>query len=215
MQFENLLEDVKQFYNSFWDFKGRGGVFGNLTIVIIIGLIIKVWKKSTEEKLIKYGYKNEVDSLRNLYLEGISTQYEFEEKLKKLLDEHNIKSQYENQEKLDFEQKERINNLLNQIESLKNKGLIDELEFIIKKAEINSVEVEIPSKRILDKYASKFNFDNTKIDKYFNEEFNPIIEDRSNKELLEILIHSDKYNKNAVFQTLVELNRRNTTANTV
>ncbi|HRP90706.1 MAG TPA: hypothetical protein PKX92_11790 [Edaphocola sp.] len=209
INFNNLPYEIRQVYNDdFWNYGGRGGIFGNATIFIALGVIIGLWKKSNEEKLTKIGYKTEVEKIKTLYSENLLTRNEVESKFSEMLKKHYSKETLLKKENLNKQNDNKKTQLIENLDELKNQGVISDFEYKIKKSEITKEEVSLPSKFEMETVIQNFNFGND-IKKYQTDFFNPKIENRSNIDLLKIISQPEKFNKSAVYQACIEINKRN------
>jgi hypothetical protein len=208
IQFEKLPYEIQKLYNGFWEYGRFGGILGNITFVAMVGLIVILWRKSTEEKLMKLGYEKEVKKLRNVFEEGVLSRYEFEEKLNGLYQKHQQNKAIEVNENLNSETKANTEKLLRDLTELKKEGLINEFEYNLKVAGINSNEVELPDQEAIDKIVSQIAFE-ANHEKYLSMEFTPTIQNRSNRELVEMIVNWHKYDKSALFQAIKEIEKRN------
>jgi len=127
-------EFIQDQYQSFVSYPGVGGILSILTITGAMFLVINIWKKSKEEKLIESGKENEVEKIKKLFAEGILTEKEVHNKFDILLTE--LKKETEEN---DLKAKsKRENELIEQLAELKNKGLLTETEFELKKEQVLS-----------------------------------------------------------------------------
>ncbi|MBB1151299.1 SHOCT domain-containing protein [Myroides sp. NP-2] len=127
-------EFIQDQYQSFVSYPGVGGILSILTITGAMFLVINIWKKSKEEKLIESGKENEVEKIKKLFAEGILTEKEVHNKFDILLTE--LKKETEEN---DLKAKsKRENELIGQLAELKNKGLLTETEFELKKEQVLS-----------------------------------------------------------------------------
>src|SRR5690606_40099263 len=78
---------IQDQYQSFVSYPGVGGILSILTITGAMFLVINIWKKSKEEKLIESGKENEVEKIKKLFAEGILTEKEVHNKFDILLTE--------------------------------------------------------------------------------------------------------------------------------
>jgi hypothetical protein len=125
---------VRDNYQSFLSYPGVGGVLSVVTLTGAMFLIINIWKKSKEEKLIKDGKVKEIEKIKKLFAEGLLTEKEVNEKFDILLNE--LKKE---KEEFDMQtETKRKNELINQLSELKEKGLLTETEFELKKEQVIS-----------------------------------------------------------------------------
>lgn len=127
-------EFIQVQYQSFASYPGVGGILSMLTITGAMFLVINIWKKTKEEKLIENGKENEVQKIKKLFLEGLLTEKEVDKKYDILLNELKIETEVINR-KL---KSERENELIEQLSKLKNQGLLTETEFELKKEQVLS-----------------------------------------------------------------------------
>jgi hypothetical protein len=92
-------------------------------------LIINILKKSKEEKLLEKGKQKEVEKIKKLFKEGLLSEKEVNEKFDILLKELNKEKKEIDKE---TESKRKLE-LITQLTELKDKGLLTETEFDLKK----------------------------------------------------------------------------------
>ena len=127
-------ESIRDKYQSFLSYPGVGGTLSVLTLTSAIFIIINIWKKTKEEKLLKNGKKNEVEKIKNLFTEGLLTEKEVNEKFDILLNElENEKKEHDSISEIN-----KTNELINKLSELKEKGLLSENEFELKKEQVIS-----------------------------------------------------------------------------
>ena len=127
-------EYVRDNYQSFLSYPGVGGVLSVVTLTGAMFIIINIWKKSKEERLLKNGKVKEVEKIKKLFTEGLLTEKEVNEKFDILL--NGLKKEKEEFDKQT--ETKRKNDLINQLSELKEKGLLTEIEFNVKKEQVLS-----------------------------------------------------------------------------
>lgn len=127
-------EFIQLQYQSFVSYPGVGGILSMLTITGAMFLVINIWKKTKEEKLIENGKENKVQKIKKLFIEGLLTEKEVEKKYDILLNELKIETEGINK-KL---KSKRESELIEQLAELKDQGLLTETEFKLKKEQVLS-----------------------------------------------------------------------------
>jgi hypothetical protein len=125
---------IRNNYNSFLSFPGVGGPLSVLTLIGATFLVISIWKKSKEHKLLKNNKEKDVKKIKKLFTEGLLTEKEVEEKFDILLNELKIKKAQSDK----HTETKRIKELINQLSELKENGLLTETEFQLKKEQVQS-----------------------------------------------------------------------------
>ncbi|MEZ4817566.1 MAG: SHOCT domain-containing protein [Flavobacteriaceae bacterium] len=125
---------IRDNYNSFLSYPGVGGPLSVLILTGAMFLIIGIWRKSKEDKLLKKGKVKEVNKIKKLYEEGLLTEKEVNEKFDILLNE--LKKEKEESDKQT--ETKRKNELINQLTELKENGLLTDTEFELKKEQVLS-----------------------------------------------------------------------------
>lgn len=127
-------EFIQVQYQSFVSYPGVGGILSMLTITGAMFLVINIWKKTKEEKLIENGKENKVQKIKKLFTEGLLTEKEVDKKYDILLNELKIETEGINK-KL---RSKRESELIEQLSELKDQGLLTETEFKLKKEQVLS-----------------------------------------------------------------------------
>lgn len=125
---------IRDNYQSFLSYPGVGGILSILTLTSAMFIVINIWKKSKEEKLLNNGKLNEVEKIKNLFTEGLLTEKEVNEKFDILLNDlKNEKREFDNIAKIN-----KTNELIRKLSELKEQGLLTENEFEEKKEQVIS-----------------------------------------------------------------------------
>ena len=204
--------ELRTTYKSSTDIPGVGGILGILVVMLFIFYIIpQIWRKTKTEKIIANGKGNELDELFEAYKLNIFTKGEYELKKEELLEKIN---EIEIEEDYNRNEKERIQKAIKKLTELKNKKLITENEFNIKKEEI------IPKKLTLDELnylVESYEFDKVNTSEFLNQNFKPSTESLNYEDLFLIINNQQSFQIGRIFQVYCELKKeiKNTNANTV
>ncbi len=127
-------EYIQDNYQSFLSYPGVGGVLSVVTLTCAMFLIINIWRKSKEQRLLENGKIEEVEKIKKIFTERLLTEKEVNEKFDILLNE--LKKEKEENDKQT--ETKRKNELIKQLSELKEKGLLTETEFNLKKEQVLS-----------------------------------------------------------------------------